>query len=161
MNKLLFILVLLLWSNVCASREGNHEKSQREIREAHNHLLKKNDAFVTDNRGKIFSQELAPFNLTIDSLEQTVLQLVKSYEARMEEIDARLIDSLLTETKFKHRRYRLLYPNNYHRFADFKKKATVPEDYFKHVMEGSFDNPSMVEFKEYKRCVNYYFDILY
>lgn len=160
MTKLFFVLVLLSWSNVFTSREGSPEKYQSEIREAHNILLRKNDAFVTDNRGKIFSQELEPFNAVIDSLEQTVLQLVKRYEAHTEGIDEQLIDSLLTETKFKHRRYRLLYPNNYNRFADFKKKATVPDDYFENVMEGSFDNPSLVRFKEYKRCVNFYFDIL-
>ena len=160
MNKLFFVLVLLLWSTVFTSREGNHEKYQSDIREAHNNLIKKNDAYVTDNRGKIFSQELAPFNAVIDSLEQTVVHLVKSYEKHTEEIDAKLIDSLLTETKFKHRRYRLLYPQNYHRFSDFKKKANVSSDYFENVMAGSFHDPSLLRLKEYMRCVNFYFDIL-
>ena len=135
------------------------EKRQSLI-EAHNKLIRKNDAFVTDYRGQIFSKELAPFNSTIDSLEQTVHQLVKEYEESFEEIESRVIDSLLTETKFKHRRYRLLYPNNYHRFSNFTKRATVPLDYFENVMEGSFDNPSILQFKEYRRCVNYYLDIL-
>ncbi|NRB64919.1 MAG: alpha/beta hydrolase [Saprospiraceae bacterium] len=160
MNKLFFVLILLLWSTAFTSREGNPEKYQGDIREAHNNLIKKNDAFVTDNRGKIFSQELEPFNAVIDSLEQTVQRLVKSYEEHTEEIDAKLIDSLLTETKFKHKRYRLLYPQNYHRFSDFKKKAKVSSDYFENVMEGSFNDPSLLRLKEYMRCVNFYFDIL-
>ncbi len=160
MYKFFFVFILLLWSNAFTSREGNPEKYQTEIREAHNNLIRKNDAFVTDNRGKIFSQELEPFNAVIDSLEQTVQQLVKRYEAHSEEIDAQLIDSLLTESKFKHRRYRLLYPQNYHRFSDFKKKANVSSDYFENVMEGSFNAPSLLRLKEYKRCVNFYFDIL-
>lgn len=160
MNKLFYVLVLLLSSNLFTSSKGNPEKHQTDIREAHNNLIRKNDSFVTVNRGKIFSQELAPFNLIIDSLEQTVHNLVKKYEGNTEEIDAQLIDSLLTETKFKHRRYRLLYPNNYNRFADFKKKATVPDDYFENVMEGSFNDPSLLQLKEYNRCMNYYLDIL-
>lgn len=160
MNKYFFVLVPLIWSSAFASREGNPEQNQSEIRKAHNKLIRKNDDFVTDNRGKIFSQELAPFNAVIDSLEQTVQQLVNKYKERTEEIDAQLIDSLLTETTFKHKRYRLLYPNNYHRFADLKKKATVPNAYFENVMEGSFDDPALVQFKEYKRCMNYYFEIL-
>ncbi len=135
-------------------------EQKQSLRESFSNLIRKNDSFVTDNRGKIFSQELEPFNLVIDSLEQTVQKLVKSYEEHTEEIDTQLIDSLLTETKFIHKRYRLLYPNNYHRFADFQKNATVSKDYFEHVMKGSFDNPSLVQFKAYKRCVNYYFDIL-
>ena len=157
MNKFFFVLVLLLWSNVLTSREGNPEKYQSEICKAHNDLIKKNDHFLTVNREKIFSQELEPFNLVIDSLEQTVKKLVKDYEA----IDSQIIDSLLTETKFRHKRYRLLYPQNYHRFADdFKTKAAVSNDYFENVMEGSFKNPSLLQFKEYRKCVNKYFDIL-
>ena len=160
MNKISFVPVLLLCSNFLMLCGQNPANNQSEIKETHNTLLRKNDAFVTDNRGKIFSQELEPFNLTIDSLEQTVLQLVKSYEERTEEIDAQLIDSLLTETKFKHKRYRLLYPNNYNRVSNYEKNAVVSKDYFEHVMKGSFDDPSLVQFKEYKRCMNYYFDIL-
>ena len=160
MNKFFFTLGLLLLSNLFQSCEKNPEKFPIGIVEAHNKLLKKNDDYVTVNRGKIFSQELEPFNATIDSLEQTVLKLVKKYKRNSEKIESRIIDSLLTETKFMHKRYRLLYPNNYHRFANFKKNATVSKDYFENVMKGSFDNPSLVQFKQYKRCMNYYFDIL-
>ena len=99
-------------------------------------------------------------NSIIDSLEQTVQKLVKTYEENFEEIDSPIIDSLLTETTFKHRRYRLLYPQNYHRFSGFKKKATVSGDYFENVMKGSFDDPFLLQFKEYRKCMNYYFDIL-
>ncbi|MEO1033563.1 MAG: alpha/beta hydrolase [Bacteroidota bacterium] len=160
MNKLFFALALLFVSNAFQSRKEKPEKFPIGIAKAHNKLLKKNDDYVTINRGKIFSQELDDFNATIDSLEQTVLKLLKTYKRNSEEIDAKILDSLLTETTFKHKRYRLLYPNNYHRFANFKKNATVSKDYFETVMKGSFDNPSLVQFKEYKRCMNYYFDIL-
>ena len=137
--------------------ETNTEQTQLLL-EANN-LLKKNDAYVTDNRERIFSPELERFDAIIDSLEQTVQQLVSKYE-KNSEIESRVIDSLLTEVNFKHRRYRLLYPNNYHRFSDFTKRANVPEDYFENVMEGSFDNLTLVQLKEYRRCVNYYLDIL-
>ncbi|WP_422104366.1 alpha/beta hydrolase [Winogradskyella sp.] len=160
MNKLFFALALLFVSNAFQSRKEKPEKFPIGIAEAHNKLLKKNDDYVTINRGKIFSQELDDFNATIDSLEQTVLKLLKKYKRNSEEIDAKILDSLWTETTFKHKRYRLLYPNNYHRFANFKKNANVSKDYFETVMKGSFDNPSLVQFKEYKRCMNYYFDIL-
>ncbi|MBW1294974.1 alpha/beta hydrolase [Aquimarina litoralis] len=160
MHKFFFVFVLLLSSNLFQYSEENPENYPIGIKEAHNKLLKKNDVFVTDNRGKIFSQELDGFNTTIDSLEQTVQKLIKKYEGNSEAIDTRIIDSLLTETTFVHKRYRLLYPNNYHRFANFKKNATVSKDYFENVMKGSFDNPSLVQFKHYKRCMNYYFDIL-
>lgn len=160
MNKFFFALVLLLLSNLFQSCEKNSEKNPIDIKEAHNNLLKKNDSYVTINRGKIFSQELGNFNATIDSLEQIVLKLLKKYKRNSEEVDAKILDSLLTETTFKHKRYRLLYPNNYHRFANFKKNATVSKNYFENVMKGSFDNPSLLQFKEYKRCMNYYFDIL-
>ena len=133
---------------------------QTTLRLAASNLLKKNDSYVTANREKIFSPELEQFNAIIDSLEQTVQQLVKNYEESSEGIASRVIDSLLTEANFKHRRYRLLYPNNYHRFSNFTKNANVPEEYFEDVMEGSFDNPSLLQFKEYRRCVNYYLDIL-
>ena len=160
MSKYSFIIALLILSSLSQSFEKNSEKFPIGIAEAHNKLLKKNDSYVTINRGKIFSQELDSFNATIDSLEQTVLKLLKKYKRNSEEIDAKILDSLLTETTFKHKRYRLLYPNNYHRFANYKKNATVSKDYFKNVMKGSFDNPSLIQFKEYKRCMNYYFDIL-
>ncbi|WP_462250998.1 alpha/beta hydrolase [Ekhidna sp.] len=130
------------------------------LKEAHNNLIRKNDSFITANREKIFSQELAPFNFVIDSLEQTVQQLVKNYQGHTEEIESRTIDSLLTESKFRYRRYRLLYPKNYHRFADFKKKASVSSDYFENVMQGSFNDSSLFQFKEYRKCVNFYLDIL-
>ena len=160
MNTFFFVPVLLLLSSLFQSFEENPEKNPIEIVEAHNKLLKKNDDYVTVNRGKIFSQELDGFNTTIDSLEQTVLKLLKKHKRNSEKIDAKILDSLLTETTFRHKRYRLLYPNNYHRFANFKKNAAVSNDYFEKVMKGSFDDPSLVQFKEYKRCVNYYFDIL-
>ncbi|MDT7831024.1 alpha/beta hydrolase [Flavobacteriaceae bacterium S356] len=160
MNKFSFVLALLLLSNPLQSCKKNPEKDPIDIKEAHNNLLKKNDSYVTVNRGKIFSQELDGFNATIDSLEQTVQRLVKKYERNSKEINSRIVDSLLTETKFVHKRYQLLYPNNYHRFANFKKNATVSKDYFENVMKGSFDNPYLVHFKHYKRCMNYYFDIL-
>ena len=118
MNQFFFATVLLLLSNLFQAFEESPKKNQIDIREAHSNLIKKNDSFVTAKRGKIFSQELEPFNLIIDSLEQTVHQLVKKYQGDSEEIDSQIIDSLLIETKFKHRRYRLLYPNNYNRFAD-------------------------------------------
>lgn len=160
MSKFLSALLLLSLSNLFQICDENPENYQSEIRDAHNKLIRKNDAFVTDNRAKIFSQELEPFNKVIDSLEQTIQQLVKAYKKDNEEIDAQLIDSLLAETKFKHRRYRLLYPQNYHRFSDFKKKAKVSSDYFEKVMERSFNDSSLLQIKEYKRCVNFYFDIL-
>lgn len=135
-------------------------EQKQSLLEAYSELIRKNDSFLTANREKIFSPELERFNLIIDSLEQSVQKLVKKYEGNFEEIDSQITDSLLTEAKFKHKRYRLLYPNNYHRFANFKKNATVSKDYFENVMKGSFDNPSLVQFKEYKRCMNFYFDIL-
>ena len=135
-------------------------EQKQPLLEAHSNLIKKNDSFLTGNREKIFSQEIEHFNLIIDSLEQTAQKLVKKYERNFEEIDSQIIDSLLTETKFMHKRYRLLYPNNYHRFANFKKNAAVSKDYFENVMKGSFDTPSLVQFKQYKRCMNFYFDIL-
>ena len=135
-------------------------EQKQSLLEAYSNLIRKNDSFLTDNREKIFSPELERFNSIIDSLEQTVQKLVKKYKGNFEEIDSQITDSLLTEAKFKHKRYRLLYPNNYHRFANFKQNATVSKDYFENVMKGSFDNPSLVQFKEYKRCMNYYFDIL-
>ncbi|MCR9249101.1 MAG: alpha/beta hydrolase [bacterium] len=164
-NSKLFIIpiVLLQFSQGLAQTNVTNSTSSAEQKqvlvEACNNLLKKNDAYVTVKRDKIFSKEFEDFNSTIDSLEQSVQQLVNKHKLRTE-TDAQLIDSLLTETKFKHRRYRLLYPNNYHRFADLKKRATVPGDYFENVMKGSFDNPSLINFKEYRRCVNFYLDIL-
>lgn len=164
-NSKLFIIpiVLLQFTQGLAqtnvSTSNSSAEQQQLLAEACNNLLKKNDAYVTEKRDKIFSKEFEDFNSSIDSLEQSVIQLVNKYKLRTE-IDAQLIDSLLTETKFKHRRYRLLYPNNYHRFADLKKRATVPDDYFENVMKGSFDNPSLINFKEYRRCVNFYLDIL-
>ena len=157
-----FLVALLLFSllGLFQSYGEKPKKHQLEIREAFSSLIKKNNAFVTANRATIFSQELEDFNLSIDSLEQTVKHLVNTYEADVEGIDSQLVDSLLIEAKFKHKRYRLLYPNNYHRFADLKKRANVSEHYFENVMQGSFDDPSLVQFKEYKRCMNYYFDIL-
>lgn len=160
MNKFFFLLASFLLSNVFQFCDENFGENQIGIIEAHNNLIRKNDSFVTVNREKIFSQELDSFDATIDSLEQTVLKLLKKYERNSEEMNSKTIDSLLTETTFKHKRYRLLYPNNYHRFANFKKNATVSKHYFENVMKGSFDNPSLVQFKEYKRCMNYYFDIL-
>ncbi len=159
----LFQFTLVFGQTVIQSRATSLSplaEQKLSLLEAHNNLLKKNDSYVTINRGKIFSQELDGFNATIDSLEQTVLKLLKKYKRNSEEIDAKILDSLLTETTFKHKRYRLLYPNNYHRFANFKKNATVSKGYFENVMKGSFDNPSLVQFKEYKRCMHYYFDIL-
>lgn len=136
-------------------------EQKQALLEVHSNLIRKNDSFLTANREKIFSQELKHFTFIIDSLEQSVQQLVKEHEGKFEELDAQIIDSLLTETKFKHKRYRLLYPQNYHRFADdFKTKAAVSNDYFENVMEGSFKNPSLLQFKEYRKCVNKYFDIL-
>jgi len=147
-------------SSAFQSCKETPEKLEIGIKVAHNELLKKNDDYLTVNRGKIFSQELHGFNAKIDSLEQTVLKLIKKYKRGPEEIDSKTLDSLLTETTFRHKRYRLLYPNNYHRFANFKKIATVSKDYFENVMKGSFDDPSLVQSKEYKRCMNFYFDIL-
>ncbi|GAB5551856.1 MAG: hypothetical protein Sapg2KO_14470 [Saprospiraceae bacterium] len=160
MNKFFFATVLLLLSNLFQPCEEGPQKYQIEILEAHSNLIRKNDSFVTANRGKIFSQELEPFNLIIDSLEQTVHKLVKKYQGDFQDIDSQIIDSLLIETRFKHRRYRLLYPQNYHRFSDFNKKASVSSDYFENVMQGSFDDPSLLQFKEYRRCMNFYLDIL-
>ncbi|MEM8928630.1 MAG: alpha/beta hydrolase [Bacteroidota bacterium] len=128
--------------------------------EAYSNLIRKNDSFLTANRERIFSPELEHFNSIIDSLEQTVWKLVNKYERNFEEIDSPIIDSLLTETKFKHKRYRLLYPQNHHRFSGFNKKAAVSDDYFEDVMKESFHDPSLVQFKEYRKCVNFYFDIL-
>lgn len=164
-NSKLFIIPIVLFqftqglAQTNVSTSTSSAEQQQPLVEACNNLLKKNDAYLTEKRDKIFSKEFEDFNLIIDSLEQSVQQLVNKYKLRTE-IDAQLIDSLLTETKFKHKRYRLLYPNNYHRFADFKKRASVSSDYFENVMKGSFDNPSLIKFKEYKRCMNYYFDIL-
>ena len=160
MKKLSFALVLLFVSNAFQSCKEGLEKHQIGIVEAHSNLIKKNDSYVTVNREKIFSQELEAFNFTIDSLEQTVLELVKKYERSSQEVDSKTLDSLLIETTFKHKRYRLLYPQNYHRFSSFNRKANVSSDYFENVMKGSFNNPSLLQFKEYRRCANFYFDIL-
>lgn len=135
-------------------------EQKQSLLETYSNLVRKNDSFVTANREKIFSPELKRFNSIIDSLEQSVHKLIKNYEGNFEERNTLKIDSLLTEAKFNHKRYRLLYPNNYYRFADFKKKASVSSDYFENVMKGSFDDPSLVQFKEYKRCMNFYLDIL-
>ena len=96
-------------------------EEKQSLLEAYSKLIKKNDSFVTANREKIFSPELARFDSIIDSLEHSVRALVKNYER----IDSQIIDSLLAESTFAHRRYRLLYPQNYHRFSDFTKKAKV------------------------------------
>ncbi len=135
------------------------EQRQSLLRD-YSKLIRKNDSFVTVSREKIFSPELPRFNSIIDSLEQTVIALVKKYEGHTEEIGSQMIDSLLVESTFKHKRYRLLYPNNHYRVSDFSKKATVPNDYFENVMKGSFDNPSLLQHKEYRKCMNFYLDIL-
>jgi len=159
-KKLFSSLVLFSFLIFFQSCGTNTEKDQVTAKEAHKALMKKNDSLLTANRGMIFSQELDDFNFTIDSLEQSVQKLIKKYEGNFEKKDAHIIDSLLIETKFRHRRYRLLYANNYHRFSNFTKKAAISVDYFENVMEGSFKDPSLVKFREYKKCVNYYFDIL-
>ena len=135
-------------------------EQKQAILEAYSKHIRKNDSFLTSKREKIFSQELERFNSTIDSLEQSVGKLVHTYERDFEEIDPPIIDSLLTEANFKHRRYRLLYPQNYHRFSGFKKQASVSRDYFENVMKDSFNNPSLLQFQEYRKCVNFYLDIL-
>lgn len=143
-----------------ATSSSSLSEQKQSLREAYSNLVKKNDSFVTDNRGEIFSQELGRFDSIIDSLEQTVQKLVNEHESNFEETDSPIIDSLLTEATFRHKRYRLLYPQNYHRFSDFTKKAAVSSNYFENVMKGSFNNPSLVQFKQYQRCVNFYFEIL-
>ncbi|NRB49843.1 MAG: alpha/beta hydrolase [Saprospiraceae bacterium] len=167
--KCVIILIALFQSTLVFGQTDVQSKStsssslaeqKQSLLEAHSNLIRKNDSFVTANRAKIFSQELEDFDSTIDSLEQTVQKLVKKYERNFKEIDSHVIDSLSNETKFKHRRYRLLYPQNYHRFSGFKKKATVSSDYFENVMKGSFSNPSLLQYKEYRKCVNFYLDIL-
>ena len=142
-----------------ATSSSSIAKQKQSLVEAYNNLVRKNDSYVTDNRQNIYSKELPRFNTIIDSLEHTVRELVNKYEENFEETDSP-IDSLLTEAKFNHKRYRLLYPNNYYRFTDFKKKANVSNDYFESVMKGSFDDPSLLQFKEYRRCMNFYLDIL-
>ncbi len=145
--------------NKAASSRPTAEQKESLI-EAFSKLIKTNDSFVTRSREQIFSQELEGFNSTIDSLEYSVQKLIKKHEGNFEEIDSQTIDSLLTEAKFKHKRYQLLYPQNYHRFSGFSKNATVSDDYFENVMKGSFKDPSLLKFKEYRKCVNFYFDIL-
>ena len=160
MLRFLFALLLFSLLGLLQPCDENPKQYQIEIREAFNDLIKKNDAFVTANRAKLFSQEFEDLDSSIDSLEQTVKHLINTYNADAEGIDSQLVDSLLIEAKFKHRRYRLLYPQNYYRFSGFTKKAPVSKDYFEQVMEGSFNDPSLLAFKAYKRCVNFYLDIL-
>ena len=138
-----------------SNASGSPTEQKQTMLESYSRLVKKNDSFVTNNREKIFSPELARFNSIIDSLEQTVQKLLEKYEG---EEDSQIIDSLLMEATFNHKRYRLLYPNNFYRFAE--TKANVPGDYFENVMKGSFDDPSLVQFREYRRCMNFYLEIL-
>lgn len=101
MNIFFFAPLILLFPSFLLLFDRYPVNNQSKRREAHHVLLRKNDAFLTNNLGKILGQELGPFNLTIDSLEQRALQLVKGCEQLTEEVDAKLREEFLFNHGFK------------------------------------------------------------
>ena len=135
-------------------------EQEQLLLEAYKTLIKEKDSYVSDNNVKIFGQEFEDFNATIDAMEKamhtSVQELVAKYE---EKIDPQIIDNLFIDIKFIHKRYRLLYPGNYYNYSG-KNKAKVPSNYFASIMEGSFNDPSLLQSRGYRRCVDKYLDIL-
>ena len=93
---------------------GSITEQEQSLLAAYKALAKAKDSYVPNNNVKIFGQELEAFNSTIDSMEiamrNSVDDLLKSYDGKLAPY---IIDNLFADINYIHKRYRLLYPNNY------------------------------------------------
>jgi len=143
-----------------SKKDGIASYTKKSFLEAYEILTNKNEQFLEANHRSIFSVNPVDFKARIDSLKSSEHNLIKNYQNSGGKISSTLIDSIKTEIDYKHRRYQLLYPNNFHRYSGLKKKADVPKSYYKEILKGSFDNLELLQFQEYIKCMNYYFDVL-
>jgi len=126
----------------------------------HTRLAKSNSSFLDKNNQAVFSLEPDEFKRKIDSLESAENKLLNNFLFDNKNVPFNFKSKLDIDILYRNKRYRLLYPHNYNRYKNFKKKAAVRSDYFDNIVKGSFDDPALLESKDYIRCINYYLDIL-
>ncbi|MEM9983049.1 MAG: hypothetical protein AAF734_11175, partial [Bacteroidota bacterium] len=167
MKKIIVSITLILSISVCVKSQTIEQATstskntdKKSFLNTYKALASKNEQFLEANHEAIFGINTKAFNARIDSLKNTETTLVSSYQNSNKDISLQLTDSLYVEIDYKHRRYQLLYPHNFHRHTGFEKKADVPSDYFENIMTGSFTDLRLLQYKAYQRCMSYYFDIL-
>ncbi len=165
MKQIIVSIILIFSTSVCVQSQTTEQASstntdEKALLSAYKALISKNEQFLEANHETIFGTNTKAFKARIDSLKNTETALVNSFQNSNKSIDPQLISGLYTETDYKHRRYQLLYPHNFHRYTGFEKKADVPSDYFENILADSFTKPDLLQSSAYERCINYYFDIL-
>ena len=128
--------------------------------QVHTELANSNSKFLDDNNKAVFSLELTDFKRKIDSLELQEKRLLEEFTERHPAISAIFKERLNYDIDYRHKRYRILYPHNYHRHHNFEKIANVGESYYGNIMKGSFNQPELLESNVYVRCVKRYLDAL-
>jgi len=151
------LYISLNTSNISFSGTGEELNSFLQKYEI---LISQNEQYLEENHQKIFAVNKKDFEAQIDSLETTEKRLINEFLNKNPNTDSIFANRIKTAITYKHKRYRLLYPNNFHRYSNLKKQADVPNNYFEKIMQNSFDNPNLLQSQQYIRCVNYYFDIL-
>ncbi len=153
------VFVLLIILSVGAQGQERND-SDISLLNTYQGLIDRNQQFLEANHEAIFSAEMDDFKTRIDSLQDCEFKLIAGHKKNVGAGFKALADSLKTETIYKHKRYQLLYPGNFHRYSNMQKKADVPNNYYERVLNESFRDPSLLGYQEYVRCMNKYFDIL-
>lgn len=157
MKRIIASFIIIVTLTLCSKGQ---RMDKITFLKAFKELASNNEKFLEANHKDIFSANPGSFKAKIDSLKDSELNSVRNFQKSNGNRDIDFVDSIKTEIDYKHRRYQLLYPNNFHRYSDLKKQANVPDSYYEKIIEGSFSNPDLLQFQQYIKCMNYYFDLV-
>ncbi len=126
----------------------------------HRKRAQDNSEFLDEQNEKVFTRTPQAFTAIIDSLEHLETKLFDAFVKDGSLVSIHFKERIYTDITFRNRRYRLLYPQNYHRHHEYREVAPVASTYLEEVMQGSFDDSAMIKSSHYLRCVNFYLDLL-
>ncbi len=126
----------------------------------HKKLAQDNSKYLDTKNALVFTQTPEVFTTTIDSLENLETALFQEFFGNNTSVNEHFVQRIKTDITFRNRRYRLLYPQNYHRHHEYKTLAPVKSTYLEDLMQGSFDDPEFTTSPHFMRCVNFYLDLL-
>lgn len=113
--------------------------------------------FVVNDEKKFFSYPLSRYNEVVDSLETAFLEVHQEI-AKKNAMSKVFEDKIKNDIKYRTQFHKIIYPSIHEMYTG--DTLEIDQSFFDHITKGSFDDPKLLELKNYTLFLERYVDIM-
>lgn len=113
--------------------------------------------FVVKDEKKFFSYSLSKYNQVVDSLEEDYLKKHKDVSKNIV-LSEVFVEKIKNDIKYRSQFHKIIYPSIHEMYTG--DTLDIDQSYFDQIVQGSFQNPSLLELKNYTLFLERYVDIM-